>query len=126
MIRLSPASASRALAFALAVSTPVLVAAAPGPAKSINPTGTFSFATIGRVIPDSAGYGYTLAPTPDTSVSSPQPPDANSKTPEWSPSLFRPKRTYRGEGFIHGSTAQDQQQRRLAPAPGINLKVPLD
>ena len=126
MIRVGPVTSACRMAFALAVVSPMLLAAAPEPAKSAMPTGTFTFATAGRValLPNAAGY--TLAPTPNTSLSAPQPLNANSKAPEWSPSLFRPKRTYRGEGFIDGSTAQDQQQRRLAPAPGINLNVPLD
>lgn len=125
MIRVCRVTSAFRMTFALVVVSPMLLAAAPEPAKSAMPTGTFTFAAAGRVVLPN-GTGYTLAPTPDTSLSAPQPLNANSKAPEWSPSLFRPKRTYRGEGFIDGSTAQDLQQRRLAPAPGINLKVPLD
>ncbi len=42
-----------------------------------------------------------------------------------SPSLFRRTSTYRGEGFTTGSTAEAEQNRRLAPTPGVNLSMPL-
>lgn len=120
----SPALA-RAFALMLAAVSPLLLGAAPGPAL---PTGTFALATTGRAItvPNGPSFGYTIAPVPNSSVSAPRPLDANSKAPEFSPELFRRKKTYGGEGFIAGSTLQDQQQRRLAPTAGINLKVPLD
>ncbi len=115
----------RLITFILAVSSPLLLAAAPGPAL---PTGTYALATNGRAvtIPNGPSFGYTIAPMPNNSVSAPRPREANSKAPEFSPKLFHPKKTYGGEGFIAGSTVQDQEQRRLAPTPGISLKVPLD
>ncbi len=114
----------RVITLILAVSSPLLLAAAPGPAL----TGAFALATNGRAvtIPNAPSFGYTIAPMPNNSVSAPRPRDANSKAPEFSPKLFHPKKTYGGEGFIAGSTVQDQEQRRLAPTPGLSLKVPLD
>lgn len=116
---------ARVLTAMLAASSPLLLAAAPGP---VLPTGTFALATTGRAVtvPNGPSFGYTIAPVPNSSVSAPQPLDANSKSPELSPELFRRKKTYGGEGFIAGSTLQDQQQRHLAPSAGLNLKVPLD
>ncbi len=127
MIRPPSLRLARALAIASAVASPLLLAAAPAPSTMI--AGTFTLATTGRAVtvPDgSQGYGYTLAPTPNSSVSAPMPLDANSKSTAISPGLFRPTKTYGGEGFIAGSTIQDQQQRKVGPTPGINLKVPLD
>ena len=109
--------------------SPLLLAAAPGPASSAMPTGTFTLATVGRAVTTHHGLsalGATLAPMPNSSVTAPRAVDANSKAPELSPSLFRPKKTYGGEGFIAGSNVQDQEQRKVGPAPGINLKVPLN
>ncbi len=127
MIRFPSFILVRSLAAASAIAAPLLLAAAPAPATVI--AGTFALATAGRAVtvPDgSQGYGYTLAPTPNNSVSAPMPLDFNNKAPEFSPGLFRPKKAYGGEGFIAGSTVQDQQQRKVGPTPGINLKVPLD
>ncbi len=45
---------------------------------------------------------------------------------EWSPNLFTNARTYRGEGYVPGSSVQASQQRNVHPAPGISLKVPLE
>ena len=42
-----------------------------------------------------------------------------------SPMLFGTKETYRGDGFIKGSTAQGEQEHRVRPAAGFSLKMPL-
>ncbi len=117
-----------ALALLTIASVPPAMAAAPAPSGTMMPTGTFTLANIGRVTTSNGapGAGYTTAPVPNGSLSAPLPANANSKSPEFSPSLFRPKSTYRGEGYIAGSSAQEQQQRKVGPAPGIKLKVPLD
>jgi len=115
----------RVITLILAVSSPLLLAAAPGPAL----TGAFALATNGRAgchDPQRPIIRLHDRPMPNNSVSAPRPRDANSKAPEFSPKLFHPKKTYGGEGFIAGSTVQDQEQRRLAPTPGLSLKVPLD
>lgn len=44
---------------------------------------------------------------------------------ELSPTMMGPKYTYQGEGFLRGSTVQSEQNRKLRPAAGVNLTVPL-
>ena len=91
------------------------------------PTGTFALASVARIVTTTSTSGlpgYTAAPTPNGTVSAPVAIDSNK--PELAPGLFRRKKTYGGEGFIQGSAVQDQDQRKIGPAAGINLKVPLD
>ncbi len=68
--------------------------------------------------------GYTPAPMPNSEEVAPVAPQ--SAQPQWSPSLFRAGRTYRGEGFVPGSSVQASQNRNVHPAPGISLNVPLE
>jgi hypothetical protein len=74
--------------------------------------------------PKTAGNGYQNAPMPDADVNAPLPP--TPKTAQVSPSLFQPRKQFRGDGYSYGSTAQSWQEQRLKPAPGVTLKVPLD
>jgi hypothetical protein len=45
--------------------------------------------------------------------------------PELTPTMMGPKYTYQGEAFLRGSTNQVEQNRKLRPAAGLNLTVPL-
>jgi hypothetical protein len=68
--------------------------------------------------------GYALAPMPNQDAFAPR--VAESKGPEVAPSLLGGKsNSYRGEGFVSGSTPQVTQQPKRMPMPGISLKVPL-
>lgn len=68
--------------------------------------------------------GYEPAPVPDTDVYTPH-AERGPVGPTLTPGLFQPGKTYRGEGFTPGSTAQGDQEKRFRPTPGINLSVPL-
>jgi hypothetical protein len=66
------------------------------------------------------------APMPDADIFAPVPHIDDPKAAHVTPSLFRPKTQFRGDGYSPGSTVQESQERTLKPAPGISLKVPLD
>lgn len=69
--------------------------------------------------------GYALAPMPNQDVFIPR--IVGSTGPVVAPSMLGGKsNTYRGEGFMSGSTPQATQQPRRMPMPGISLKVPLN
>jgi hypothetical protein len=63
---------------------------------------------------------------PDADIYAPVPRADYPKAAQVTPNLFRPKTQFRGDGYSPGSTAQENQERQLKPAPGISLKVPLD
>ena len=42
-----------------------------------------------------------------------------------SPTLFNRRDSYRGDGYLPGSTAQSETERRVRPGAGFNLKMPL-
>ncbi len=66
---------------------------------------------------------FEPAPLPNRDVEGPTGPRASS-APSLAPSLFTRSDTYRGEGYSRGSTAQAEQERRVKPGAGFNLKVP--
>ena len=86
----------------------------------------------------SAAEVWPLPPIPPditADVSEPAPmPDSGARGPitlqvprgaELSPTMMGPKYTYQGEGFLRGSTVQSEQARKVRPAAGVNLTVPL-
>lgn len=66
---------------------------------------------------------FEPAPLPNRNVESPSGPRA-SNAPSVAPSLFTRSDTYRGDGYSRGSTAQTEQERRVKPGAGFNLRVP--
>ena len=75
--------------------------------------------------PASAASGsYAPAPTPNRDIDGlPSPRASTATTVE--PSLVTRSDTYRGEGFAKGSTATSEQERRVRPGVGFNLRMPL-
>lgn len=71
-----------------------------------------------------AGPTFEPAPTPNRDASGPLTPRATSD-PELSPTLFTRRNQYRGDGYSPGSTAQEEQERRVKPGAGFNLRMPL-
>ena len=71
-----------------------------------------------------SAMSYSAAPMPNSDISAPI-PRAEPGQASLAPSLFAPRNGYHGEGYVPGSTVQTQQEKRLRPAPGINLSVPL-
>lgn len=75
-------------------------------------------------IPPEGVEASEAAPMPDSGARGPvalQVP----RGPELTPTMMGPKYTYQGEGFLHGSTVQSEQNRKVRPAAGFNLTVPL-
>jgi hypothetical protein len=105
----------------LGIAPLLLTAAAP---KTLpTPLGSdYSFSVRPAPAP-SAGPRYDPAPVPNRDLSAPQASVPNE--PTFGPSLFSPKRQFRGDGFSPGSTAQSDQERRMRPAPGFKLSVPV-
>ena len=66
---------------------------------------------------------FEPAPLPNREVEGPSGPRATN-APTIAPSLFNRTDQYRGEGYSRGSTAQAEQERRVRPGAGFNLKVP--
>ena len=66
---------------------------------------------------------FDPAPLPNRDVDGPLAPRA-SGAPSVAPSLITRSDQYRGEGYSRGSTAQAEQERRLRPGAGFNLRMP--
>ncbi len=82
--------------------------------------------TIPLSVPSEPGLKFEPAPMPDADLYPPVPHTDETKSASVTPSLFRPKDQYRGDGFSPGSTVQGNQERLLKPAPGLSMKVPLN
>ncbi|MDT7950795.1 MAG: hypothetical protein RQ966_04750 [Acetobacteraceae bacterium] len=67
---------------------------------------------------------FQPAPLPNRNLSSP-PSERESNEPSLAPTLFTSREQFRGDGFSPGSTAQSEQERRLKPAAGFSLHMPL-
>ena len=72
-----------------------------------------------------AGPIYTPAPVPNRNAAAPTGPRVRKPNAEFSPSLFNRSDQYRGDGYINGSTAQSEQEKRVRPGAGFNLRMPL-
>ena len=70
-----------------------------------------------------APSAYQPAPLPNRGLNAPLARSDDTAT-SLAPTLFTNKDTYRGEGFIKGSTAQAEQDRRARPTPGFSLVMP--
>ncbi|MBV9537998.1 MAG: hypothetical protein JOY70_03580 [Acidisphaera sp.] len=73
----------------------------------------------------SVAPAFTAAPMPNTDLNAPIPTEANGNAPSLAPSLFSPRATYRGEGFVSGSTAQGAQFSKVKPGFGGTLSIPV-
>ncbi len=91
---------------------------------TISPSATYPSAPAQVASANSSGY--TPAPVPDADDLAPVVRSTEPAQAEWSPNLFTGASTYRGEGYVPGSTVQGSQRRNIAPAPGVSLNVPLE
>lgn len=66
---------------------------------------------------------FEPAPTPNRDLSAPLGPRATND-PQFGPTLFNRGNQYRGEGIDPRSSAQAEQERRLLPGAGFNLRIP--
>jgi hypothetical protein len=101
------------------LSTPLLAEATVAPAATDPESAP---AQVASVPPG----GYTAAPVPDADQAAPPVEAPKPGEAQWAPNLFTGQSTYRGEGFVPGSSVQASQQRNRAPAPGVSLNVPLE
>lgn len=75
--------------------------------------------------PAPAGPVYTPAPVPDRDAAVPTGPRIRRRDAELSPNLINRSDQYRGDGYVNGSTAQTEQEKRVKPGAGFNLRMPL-
>ncbi len=75
--------------------------------------------------PAPAGPVYTPAPVPDRDAAAPTGPRSRRRDAELSPSLINRSDQYRGDGYVNGSTAQTEQEKRVKPGAGFSLRMPL-
>ena len=75
------------------------------------------------VVPQKEGR-LQPAPTPNRDVEAPF-AGPGSNQPTVSPTLINRRDTYRGEGFSRGSSASEEQDKRVKPGAGFNLRMPL-
>ena len=71
----------------------------------------------------SATPRFEPAPLPNRDLSAPPGPRATNE-PQLVPKLFHRSDQYRGEGIDPRSSAQAEQERRLLPGAGFNLRIP--
>ncbi len=81
---------------------------------------TSSTTTPAVVVPER----FEPAPTPNLDIDAPL--TVTSSGAVVAPTLLGQKATYRGEGFVQGSSPQVVQQSRHMSLPGISLRVPLN
>lgn len=81
--------------------------------------------TAGDVSATAPAKQYDVAPIPNMDIATPR-GVVVAKGASVRPGVFSTSSTYRGEGFIPGSTPQGPQQAKRMPMPGISLKVPLN
>ena len=118
---------SRASSVALPVVSLVLMAASPLPRtydlRFGVDTPSFTVPTA-PVVARAPKPNYDAAPTPNRDVSAPRGPAADNNA-YLAPSLITRGQQNRGEGFLAGSSAQAEQDRRAMPGAGFNLTMPL-
>jgi hypothetical protein len=78
-----------------------------------------------RTVAPPQAKAFEAAPIPNLDLYVPN-RTVRQQGAELAPGLFSATNTYRGEGFVPGSSPQGAQQSRRIPTPGINIKVPLN
>ena len=71
----------------------------------------------------STPHRFEPAPLPNRDLNAPLGPRATNE-PQLVPKLFHRGDQYRGEGIDARSSAQSEQERRLLPGAGFNLRIP--
>ena len=108
------------------VAAAIAVGLAAAPTRGVNTMTAPSFSiepSPARRAPATTP-GFTPAPVPNQDVAAPSGPRAG-KDAAIAPSFFTRRDQYRGEGYSAGSSSQVQQERRVQPGAGVNLRVPL-
>ena len=73
--------------------------------------------------PQQSQQAFVAAPVPNSDLNTPS--NANANQPTLAPTLFTNHSTYRGEGFVAGSTVQGSQFAKARPGVGGVLNVPI-
>ena len=105
----------------LLLVAPLLIAASPQ--RGLVLEGTQPVLPQMPQAPSSATPRFEPAPLPNRDLSAPPGPRA-TKEPQFGPALFHRQDQYRGEGIDPRSSAQAEQERRLLPGAGFNLRIP--
>lgn len=118
----------RCTMLALVPVAALVLAAGPAPrgrplSLAVTPGLSSDAPVLGSPAP-AGGSAYQSAPVPDRDLSAPA--AAENSGPQFDPTLFTPRRQFRGDGFTPGSTEQNVAQKNMGAAPGFNLKVPLE
>ncbi len=104
---------------------PLLAASPPQRGLSLQvPQNNSTLLPVLPSAPPTTAPDYLPAPLPNRDLDGPMAPRA-SNAPSLAPSLFTRSDQYRGEGYNRGSTAQAEQERRIKPGAGFNLRMPL-
>jgi hypothetical protein len=69
---------------------------------------------------------FTAAPVPDLDTDFGVPAPKTPAKVQLNPSFYHQPDRPTGDGFVPNSTIYDEQNKRLHPAPGLNLSVPLE
>jgi hypothetical protein len=70
--------------------------------------------------------GFAPAPVPDIDKDGGALHKAGPAKVELTPNLFHQRQTYQGDGYTPYSTVQGEQTKKIRPAPGFNVSVPLE
>ncbi len=107
------------------VALPLLAASPPQRGLSLQvPQNNATLLPLPPAPPAAGPPDYAPAPLPNRDLDGPLTPRA-SNAPSLTPSLFTRSDQYRGEGYNRGSGAQSEQERRVKPGAGFNLRMPL-
>lgn len=104
-----------------------LLSVGPAMAQSSlrKPTDLLPLSPFQMQMPAPAGPVFTPAPVPNRDARAPISPRARRPDAEFSPGLFNRSDQFRGDGYSTGSTAQSEQEKRVRPGAGFNLRMPL-
>jgi hypothetical protein len=115
----------RTLAASMALLAAALLSGAAAP-PGATPLAMVQPLPGGLALPASpAASGFTPAPVPDLDQDDGSFRKSGPSKVEVTPNLFHQRETKSGDGFTPNSTIFGEQTKRLRPAPGINLSVPL-
>jgi hypothetical protein len=116
------------------MATAAMIASGAGPLAAATPEGRANAMFVATALPSTAlpvpplpepPPAYEAAPTPNLDVEQPRNQQAAGSRTEIEPNLFTQREERRGEGFVQGSVARYEAERRQRVTPGVNLRVPL-
>jgi hypothetical protein len=76
--------------------------------------------------PTATASAFTPAPMPDPDLDPNSFRHTQPARVELTPSLFHERQSFHGDGYTPNSSVEGEQTRKIRPAPGFNLSVPLE